>query len=109
MMQHMKNPPTRVRVTVPVTPETLEAFQFYADMAGMSVGRAMGEWLQQQLAAVQYAALKFEEVHAIPRDIADKVQAQGGAPDRGGDPEPAPPRPVIRGGNYPVKTLRSAK
>jgi hypothetical protein len=115
MMQHMTTPPLRIRVTVSVTPETLEAFQHFAQCAGVSVGRAMGDWLGEQLNAVTFAALRFEEAREeameAPRAIARAVpgvhqlrqrQAAPGAPEA---PRPAaagsPPRPVIRGGNSP--------
>ena len=111
-MHHMKTPPSprrslveppRVRVTVPVSAETLEAFQHYAAASGMSVGRAMGDWLGEQVSAVTYAALRFEEVREAPGAIA--LQLVGGA-SAGGAARPAaaggsPPRPVIRGGKSP--------
>ena len=44
----MLTPPTpkKVRVTVPVTPQVLERFKRLSRVAGQSVGRAMGEWLE---------------------------------------------------------------
>ena len=111
-MHHMKRslpplPPSstaeRVRVTVPVTHDTLEAFRHYADLAGVSVGRAMADWLGEQLDAVTWQALRFEELRdemrETPRAIAEAVAAGGG---RQADARPgaagSPPRPVIRGG-----------
>lgn len=41
-----------VRVTVPVPPDVLEAFRRLADVQGVSVGRAMGEWLTDTLDGV---------------------------------------------------------
>lgn len=43
----MLTPPTsKIRVTVPVTPEVLALFRRLSEVAGQSVGRAMGEWLE---------------------------------------------------------------
>ena len=36
-----------IRVTVPVTPEVLEMFQRLSTASGKSVGRLMGEWLDE--------------------------------------------------------------
>ena len=102
----MKKPPTpeRIRLTITVNADTHEAFQHYADAAGMSIGRAMGDWLGEQLAAVTFAALKFEEIREAPRQIADQL-LPAGATEAGtgrppsGDVRALPPRRVIRGGN----------
>lgn len=43
----MLTPPTsKIRVTVPVSPEVLARFKRLSQVAGQSVGRAMGEWLE---------------------------------------------------------------
>ena len=106
----MKTPPSqRVRVTVPVTPDTLEAFQHYADAAGISVGRAMGDWLRDQVSAVTYVAVQLEAVHEAPREIALQLvpaAARMDAESAGERPAaaaagPEAPRPVIRGGKSP--------
>jgi hypothetical protein len=106
-------PPSRLRVTVSVTPETLAVFQHYAEASGVSVGRAMGDWLGEQLSAVQFAALRFEEVRTevqeAPRLIAEQLTPEGsrqaaasaGARSPGAAARYSPPRPVIRGGNSP--------
>lgn len=46
---HMNTPHTvkSIRVTVPVSPEVLARFQRLSKVAGQSVGRAMGEWLEE--------------------------------------------------------------
>jgi hypothetical protein len=47
-MLHMNTPPTpKIRVTVPVSPEVLDRFKRLSRVAGQSVGRAMGEWLEE--------------------------------------------------------------
>ena len=44
----MNTPHTKqIRVTVPVTPEVLEMFQRLSTASGKSVGRLMGEWLDE--------------------------------------------------------------
>lgn len=47
-MMHMNTPPTqKIRVTVPVSPEVLDRFKRLSKVAGQSVGRAMGDWLEE--------------------------------------------------------------
>jgi hypothetical protein len=48
-MMHMNTPHAvkSIRVTVPVSPEVLARFQRLSKVAGQSVGRAMGEWLEE--------------------------------------------------------------
>jgi hypothetical protein len=48
-MPRMNTPPTpkNIRVTVPVTPDVLAMFQRLSEVAGKSVGRLMGEWLEE--------------------------------------------------------------
>lgn len=45
----MLTPPTpkSIRVTVPVSPEVLARFKRLSAVAGQSVGKAMGEWLEE--------------------------------------------------------------
>jgi len=44
----MNTPPIKpIRVTVPVTPEVLALFHRLSDASGKSVGRLMGEWLDE--------------------------------------------------------------
>ena len=47
-MRHMNTPhPQKIRVTVPVSPEVLDRFKRLSKVAGQSVGKAMGEWLEE--------------------------------------------------------------
>lgn len=67
--------PARVRVTVPVSPEALEAFQKIAKATGMSVGRAMGEWLDDTLDAAQFMGQTVEKAREAPRVVARELHA----------------------------------
>lgn len=64
----------KVRVTVPVTPEVQEAFKRLADASGLSVGKAMGEWLQDTLEAVESMADLMEKARAQPKLVARQLQ-----------------------------------
>ena len=134
MMMHMNTPldtPERVRVTVPVSPEVLDAFQRLAKASGMSTGRAMGDWLADTMEGAEFMAHTLEKARAAPRLAVQEMQAMalglgddlgalltrmrkegrglpdGGrasaAPDAGrtASGTPLPPRPVIRGGKSP--------
>lgn len=67
--------PERVRVTVPVSPEVLEAFQKISKATGMSVGRAMGEWLDDTLDAAQFMGQTVEKARAAPKLVAQELHA----------------------------------
>ena len=64
----------KVRVTVPVTPEVQEAFKRLADASGLSVGKAMGEWLQDTLEAVESMADLMEKARSQPKLVARQLQ-----------------------------------
>ena len=68
------NPQNKVRVTVPVTPEVQEAFKRLADASGLSVGKAMGEWLQDTLEAVESMADLMEKARSQPKLVARQLQ-----------------------------------
>ena len=108
-----------VRLTITVTPEVHAAFRRLADASGMSMGKAMGEWLGDTLEAVEFMAEKMEQARAAPRLVMQEMHAyalgladetkqvleqvrkrgQRGEPASGAAPAPPmPPRPVIRGG-----------
>jgi len=65
----------RVRLTITVTREVHAAFTKLASASGMSLGRAMGEWLSDTLDAVQYTAQKVEEARVAPRLVAREMHA----------------------------------
>jgi hypothetical protein len=73
----MKTPPTptRIRVTVPVSPEVQAAFQRISEAIGTSTGRAMGDWLEDTLAASEYMAQTLEKARAAPRVVAQELHA----------------------------------
>ena len=133
----MNKPPVPakpIRLTITVSPEVHEAFQRMADASGMSLGRCMGEWMQDTLEGVQFVTAQLVKAREAPRqvvkdmrqmalgsvDLADelladlragkaRLPAARGAPS--GAPAAAtasPPRPVIRGGNSPGKTRTQA-
>jgi hypothetical protein len=62
-----------VRVTVPVPPHVLEAFRELAAVQGVSVGKAMGEWLTDTLdgvnAMVQLLAKAKRAPHLAVREL----------------------------------------
>lgn len=108
-----------VRLSITVTPEVHAAFRRLADASGMSMGKAMGEWLGDTLEAVEFMAEKMEQARAAPRLVMQEMHAyalgladetkqvleqvrkrgQRAEPARGVAPaSPMSPRPVIRGG-----------
>jgi hypothetical protein len=55
-----------IRVTVPVAPDVLEAFKRLASSQGVSVGRAMGEWLADTVDGVGYMTDLLEKAKRAP-------------------------------------------
>lgn len=109
---HTRNPISQekpVRVTVPVSPDVLEAFQQLAAVQGVSTGKAMGEWLADTLDGVGYMTdllvkarqapkLAAQELHAyaqgltgLTADLIDELRAKSRS-SRAGATEGAPLR-----------------
>lgn len=64
-----------VRLTITVTPEVHEAFQKLAEASGMSLSRAMGEWLGDTLDAVKFTAEKVQQARAAPKIVMREMHA----------------------------------
>lgn len=122
----MNTPPPKIRLTITVTPEVHEAFSRLAKASGMSLGRAMGEWLADTLDVVQYTAGKVEEARIAPRLVAQEMHAYAlgmvdetsavlqavrekasavaaGKRSAAATADASSPRPVIRGVKSPKK------
>lgn len=67
--------PQNVRLTITVTPEVHETFQRFAKAAGMSLGRAMGEWLGDTVEAAEFTATKMEQARAAPKIVMREMHA----------------------------------
>jgi hypothetical protein len=65
----------RIRLTITVTPEVHAAFTKLADASGMSLGRAMGEWLQDTLEAVEFTAQKVQQARGAPKLVMREMHA----------------------------------
>ena len=64
-----------VRVTVPVRPDVLAAFQRLAAVQGVSTGRAMGEWLADTLEGVEAMAGLLEKARAAPKLAVQEIHS----------------------------------
>ena len=72
---HMNTTHTKTRVTVPVTAEVHETFKRLAEVSGVSVGKAMGEWLQDTMEAAQAMADMMEKARLQPKLALREMQA----------------------------------
>lgn len=76
---HTSNPVQQteksVRVTVPVAPDVLEAFQKLAAVQGVSTGKAMGEWLADTLDGVSYMTDLLVKARQAPKLAAQELHA----------------------------------
>jgi hypothetical protein len=59
----------RIRTTIPVSPEVHEVFGRMAAAAGIPLGRAMADWLQDTMEGAQFVAAKMEQARATPRQV----------------------------------------
>lgn len=81
----------RIRLTIAVTPEVHAEYTRLAELAGVSVSRAMGDWLADTIEGAQLVALKMRQAKESPqkvlreledaavrsRDTIDRVLAEG--------------------------------
>lgn len=74
-MVHMENTQKRVRLTISVSPEVHAAFQRMATASGLSISRAMGDWLGDSVEAAEFMAEKLEEARRAPRAIVQELHA----------------------------------
>jgi hypothetical protein len=65
----------RVRVTVPVTPDTLELFKRLASVQGTSVGKAMGDWLTDTADGVHSLIPILIDARRSPLDAARRLNS----------------------------------
>jgi hypothetical protein len=74
-----------VRVTITITTEVHETFKRFAKAAGMSLSRAMGEWLADTVEAAEFTAQKMEQARAAPKIVMREMHAyaQGLADETG--------------------------
>jgi len=73
----MKTPqaPARVRLTISVSPEVHDTFTRMAEAGGMSVSRAMGDWLADTLDAAQHVTTLMERARQAPRIVAREMHS----------------------------------
>ena len=78
--------PTSVRITVSVSPEVHDAFKRLSKAGGMSLSRAVGEWLGDTVEAAQFMATKMEQARAAPAIVMREMHAYAlGLADETGD------------------------
>ena len=67
--------PKNVRLTITVTPEVHAVFQRLSKGTGMSLSRAMGEWLGDTVEAAEFMASKVEQARAAPSIVMREMHA----------------------------------
>ena len=65
----------RIRLTITVTREAHEVFSRMAGASGMSLGRTIGDWLEDTIDGAQFVAQKLVEAKAQPRIVMREMQA----------------------------------
>ena len=64
-----------IRLTITVEPHVHQVFQRLAKASGMSLGKAMGEWLGDTIEAVEFTASKVEEARSAPAAVMREMHA----------------------------------
>lgn len=64
-----------IRLTITVEPHVHQVFQRLAKASGMSLGKAMGEWLGDTIEAVEFTASKVEEARLAPAAVMREMHA----------------------------------
>lgn len=65
----------RIRVTVPVSVEVLEVFQRLAQASGASVGRSMGDWLEDTVQGALFLAETVEKAKSKPKQAVQELHS----------------------------------
>jgi hypothetical protein len=65
----------RVRLTISVTPEVHDTFQLLAEASGMSLSRAMGEWLEDTRDGAAFMADTMRKARQAPKLVARELHA----------------------------------
>ena len=63
-----------IRTTVPIEPETYEAFKRMSEVSGVSMGRAIGSWLEETKDAALMIALKMEQAKREPARVLRQLE-----------------------------------
>lgn len=74
-MAYTPSSPDNVRLTITVTPDVHAAFKRLAAAGGMSISRAMGDWLGDTVEAAEFMADKMEQARAAPRMVMQELHA----------------------------------
>ena len=78
-MLHMTktlSPPTKPsRVSVPISPEALSAFERFAKAGNMSTGKAIASWLDDTVEAAEFMAQTMEKARAAPKQVMAELHA----------------------------------
>ena len=63
-----------IRTTVPVRPEVHAAFKRLADVQGVSLGRAIGDWLSDTFEAAEMVTAKMQKAKTDPVRVIRELQ-----------------------------------
>ncbi len=71
----MEETTERVRLTISVSPEVHATFVRLAKASGLSLSRAMGDWLSDTIDAANFTAEKVEQARAAPKIVMREMHA----------------------------------
>ena len=86
MTKTLSSPARPSRVSVPISPQALDAFERLAKAGNMSTGKAIASWLDDTIEAAEFMATTLEKARAAPKVVMAEIHAYAlGLADETGD------------------------
>ena len=75
MTKTLSSPARPSRVSVPISPQALDAFERLAKAGNMSTGKAIASWLDDTIEAAEFMATTLEKARAAPKVVMAEIHA----------------------------------
>lgn len=72
----------RIRLTISITPEVHALFSRMAETGGISLGRCIGDWLENTSEGAEFVANEARKVRELPRRVLEDIGALSRGIDR---------------------------
>ena len=72
----------RIRLTITITPEVHALFSRMAEAGGVSLGRCIGDWLENTSEGAEFVANEVRKVKELPRKVLEDIGALSRGIDR---------------------------
>lgn len=72
----------RIRLTITITPEVHELFSRMSEAGGISLGRCIGDWLENTSEGAEFVANEVRKVKDLPKKVLEDIGALSRGMDR---------------------------